>query len=173
LFRGPAERVCVLVDWSLGNTMSARGGMCDLTRRMFRVQVGHLENFASEMELFHPVPLETVNQPRNKKNTFSGAPSILFLAPSSFSKSKIDSKPQAPGSGRHCKFKERLTGARSRPQPWLMTTLAPSLPSTPLSLSLPFGLRSRPFFLVNKPSIPGERSARFASSRCPSTMPAL
>jgi hypothetical protein len=57
-------------------------------------------------------------------------------------------------------------------QPELITTRAPSLPKTPLSLSLPFGLRSRPFFLENKPNMPGERSD-LLSRACSSTIPAL
>lgn len=39
----------------------------------------------------------------------------------------------------------------------LMTTLAPSLPSTPLSFAL--GLRSRPFLRLRKPSMPDGLSA--------------
>lgn len=49
----------------------------------------------------------------------------------------------------------RVDWERSSNQP-PMTTLAPSLPRTPLSLSFPLGLRSLPFFLLRKPSIPAD-----------------
>lgn len=47
-------------------------------------------------------------------------------------------------------------------QPSLTTTLAPSLPNTPLSLA--FGLLSRPFFLPRKASMPEGLSPRLNCS---------